>query len=126
MEARRTRCFTKVMTRVALSGFRPYAGHVEQNAGQRVDQDNVFGEPLEICSLEPLTGFYRDGFTNTGPDDIGSHTVCAVVTAEFLEHQKSIGNDLSTPHPNSDSPGSSRVIDGESVRVGGCRRTTTG
>ena len=75
------------MTRVALSGFRPYAGDVEQNAGQHEDQNNVFGEPLEICSLEPLTGFYRDGFTNTGPDDIGSHTVCAVVTAEFLEHQ---------------------------------------
>jgi uncharacterized protein (DUF2237 family) len=46
-----------------------------------------------------LTGFYRDGYTNTGPDDFGSHTVCAVVTEEFLEHQKSVGNDLSTPRP---------------------------
>ena len=105
VEARRTGCFTKAMTRVALGWFRPYAGDVEQNAGQNVDQNNVFGEPLEVCSLEPLTGFYRDGFTNTGPEDIGSHTVCAVVTAEFLEHQKSIGNDLSTPHPQFGFPG---------------------
>ena len=64
-----------------------------------MEQSNVFGEPLEVCSLEPLTGFYRDGYTNTGPDDLGSHTVCAVVTEEFLEHQKSVGNDLSTPRP---------------------------
>jgi uncharacterized protein (DUF2237 family) len=64
-----------------------------------MEQSNVFGEPLEVCGLEPLTGFYRDGYTNTGPDDFGSHTVCAVVTEEFLEHQKSVGNDLSTPRP---------------------------
>ena len=64
-----------------------------------MNQSNVFGEPLEVCSLEPVTGFYRDGYTNTGPDDLGSHTVCAVVTEEFLEHQKSVGNDLSTPRP---------------------------
>lgn len=60
-------------------------------------QPNVHGEPLEVCSLEPLTGFYRDGFTTTGPDDLGSHTVCTVVTEEFLEHQRAVGNDLSTP-----------------------------
>jgi len=64
-----------------------------------MEQKNVFDEPLEVCSTEPLTGFYRDGYTNTGPDDVGSHTVCAVVTAEFLEHQKAVGNDLSTPRP---------------------------
>lgn len=64
-----------------------------------MEQSNVFGEPLEVCSLDPVTGFYRDGYTNTGPDDLGSHTVCAVVTEEFLEHQKSVGNDLSTPRP---------------------------
>ena len=93
------------MTRVALGGFRPNAGDVEQNAGQNGDQNNGFGEPREVCRLGPLTGFYRDGFTNTGPEDIGSHTVCAVVTAEFLEHQKSIGNDLSTPHPQFGFPG---------------------
>lgn len=55
--------------------------------------------------MEPLTGFYRDGYCNTGPDDFGSHTVCTVVTAEFLEHQKSVGNDLSTPLPQFDFPG---------------------
>jgi uncharacterized protein len=70
-----------------------------------MDQRNVHGEPLEVCSVEPLTGFYRDGYCNTGPDDFGSHTVCTVVTAEFLEHQKSVGNDLSTPLPQFDFPG---------------------
>ena len=68
-------------------------------------QLNVLGEPLEVCSLEPLTGFYRDGYTTTGPEDIGSHTVCTVVTAEFLEHQRAVGNDLSTPMPQFGFPG---------------------
>jgi uncharacterized protein (DUF2237 family) len=57
---------------------------------------NVLGGSLEECSGEPLTGFYRDGCCRTGPGDLGSHTICAVVSAEFLEHQRSIGNDLST------------------------------
>lgn len=65
----------------------------------------MLGGPLEVCSLEPLTGFYRDGFCNTGPEDLGSHTVCTVVTAEFLEHQREIGNDLSTPMPQYGFPG---------------------
>ncbi len=68
-------------------------------------QANVNGDPLEVCSLEPLTGFFRDGFTTTGPEDVGAHTVCAVVTAEFLDHQKLIGNDLSTPMPQYGFPG---------------------
>lgn len=68
-------------------------------------QNNVHGEPLEVCSLEPLTGFYRDGYCNTGADDFGSHTVCTVVTAEFLDHQKAVGNDLSTPLPQYGFPG---------------------
>ena len=68
-------------------------------------QANVHGEPLEVCSLEPLTGFYRDGHKTSGPDDLGSHTVCTVVTAEFLEHQRQIGNDLSTPAPQFGFPG---------------------
>jgi uncharacterized protein (DUF2237 family) len=68
-------------------------------------QANVNGDPLEVCSLEPLTGFYRDGFTTTGPEDVGSHTVCTVVTADFLEHQASIGNDLATPMPQYGFPG---------------------
>jgi uncharacterized protein len=68
-------------------------------------QRNVLGEPLVVCSVEPLTGFYRDGYCNTGPDDLGSHTVCTVITAEFLEHQRSVGNDLSTPLPQYGFPG---------------------
>jgi len=60
---------------------------------------NVLGEPLEICSISPMSGFYRDGCCNTGPEDVGSHTVCAVMTAAFLEFSKSRGNDLSTPIP---------------------------
>jgi uncharacterized protein (DUF2237 family) len=66
---------------------------------------NVLGGPLETCSVDPLTGFYRDGACRTGPGDAGSHTICAVVSAEFLEFQQSIGNDLSTPIPQYDFPG---------------------
>jgi uncharacterized protein (DUF2237 family) len=66
---------------------------------------NVLGEPLEPCGTDPLTGFYRDGCCSTGPEDRGSHTICAVVTAEFLAHQRAIGNDLSTPVPQYDFPG---------------------
>lgn len=60
---------------------------------------NVLGGTLESCSLRPITGFYRDGCCNTGPEDAGSHTVCAVMTAEFLVYSKRAGNDLSTPRP---------------------------
>jgi len=66
---------------------------------------NVLGEELEPCGTDPLTGFYRDGTCTTGPQDLGLHTICAVVTAEFLEHQRSIGNDLSTPMPMYEFPG---------------------
>lgn len=60
---------------------------------------NVLGEPLQPCSIAPLTGFYRDGCCNTGPEDLGLHTVCAVMTAEFLAFSRRRGNDLSTPRP---------------------------
>ena len=60
---------------------------------------NVLGERLELCSIEPMTGFFRDGCCNTAREDIGSHTVCAVMTADFLAFSKSRGNDLSTPIP---------------------------
>lgn len=63
------------------------------------------GGPLEICSTDPLTGFYRDGCCHTAPADLGSHTICAVVSAEFLEFQEQIGNDLSTPVPEFEFPG---------------------
>jgi hypothetical protein len=66
---------------------------------------NVLGGELEPCGVEPLTGFYRDGDCLTGPEDLGSHTVCAVMTSEFLDHQRSIGNDLITPMPQFMFPG---------------------
>jgi uncharacterized protein (DUF2237 family) len=66
---------------------------------------NVLGGALEECGTDPMTGFFRDGCCSTGPEDIGSHTVCAVVTTEFLAHQKSVGNDLSTPRPELSFPG---------------------
>ena len=66
---------------------------------------NVLGGPLEPCSIEPLTGFFRDGHCNTCAEDRGSHTVCAVMTAEFLAYSKYVGNDLSTPRPEFQFPG---------------------
>jgi uncharacterized protein (DUF2237 family) len=66
---------------------------------------NVLGEPLEICSFQPMTGFYRDGWCNTGTEDVGSHTVCVVMTEAFLQFSKSRGNDLSTPVPEFGFPG---------------------
>ncbi len=68
-------------------------------------QLNVFGEPLISCSLQPLTGFFRDGCCNTGPMDSGTHTVCAEMTSEFLEFTKARGNDLTTPIPHYQFPG---------------------
>jgi uncharacterized protein (DUF2237 family) len=70
-----------------------------------VTDRNVLGGNLEPCGTDPLTGFYRDGCCSTGPEDLGRHTVCAVVTAEFLAHQRGIGNDLSTPMPQYRFPG---------------------
>ena len=66
---------------------------------------NVLGGELKPCSLDPLTGFYRNGCCETGPDDLGVHTVCAVMTAEFLAFSKAQGNDLSTPMPAVGFPG---------------------
>ncbi|MGI8759793.1 MAG: DUF2237 family protein [Jatrophihabitantaceae bacterium] len=66
---------------------------------------NVLGGVLEPCGTDPLTGFFRDGCCNTGPEDVGNHTVCVVATREFLEHQRRVGNDLSTPVPEYRFPG---------------------
>jgi uncharacterized protein (DUF2237 family) len=66
---------------------------------------NVLGGPLASCSTDPLTGFTRSGCCDTGPDDVGSHTVCAVMTAEFLSFSRACGNDLSTPRPEYGFPG---------------------
>jgi uncharacterized protein (DUF2237 family) len=69
------------------------------------DELNVLGGPLEPCGTDPVTGFYRDGCCTTGPEDVGLHTVCAVMTQEFLDHQRSVGNDLSSPAPAYGFPG---------------------
>jgi uncharacterized protein (DUF2237 family) len=66
---------------------------------------NIFGEPIKACSFEPLTGFYRNGCCDTGKDDHGKHTVCAIMTDEFLQFSKAKGNDLSTPVPQFNFPG---------------------
>jgi uncharacterized protein (DUF2237 family) len=68
-------------------------------------QLNVYGEPIEVCSSRPMTGFYRNGCCDTGSEDLGVHTVCVSVTAEFLEYSRSRGNDLSTPMPAYGFPG---------------------
>ena len=69
------------------------------------EERNVLGGPLEPCGIDPMTGFYRDGSCASGPDDRGRHTVCTVVTRAFLEHQASIGNDLTSPLPEYGFPG---------------------
>jgi uncharacterized protein (DUF2237 family) len=75
-------------------------------AGPNIREErNVLGEPLEPCGTDPVTGFYRDGTCRCGDEDIGLHAVCAVVTAEFLEHQRAMGNDLTTPLPAYSFPG---------------------
>ncbi|WP_019813161.1 DUF2237 family protein [Saccharomonospora saliphila] len=66
---------------------------------------NVVGGALEPCGTEPVTGFYRDGCCNTGPEDLGNHTVCAVATGEFLEQQAEAGNELRVPIPDYGFPG---------------------
>jgi uncharacterized protein (DUF2237 family) len=71
----------------------------------RMTERNVLGDELEPCGTDPVTGFFRDGCCSTGPEDLGSHTICAVVTAEFLDHQRGIGNDLSSPQPLYGFPG---------------------
>ena len=70
-----------------------------------VKELNVLGGELEPCGTDPMTGFFRDGCCHTGPEDRGSHTICAVVTEEFLAHQRAIGNDLSSPMPQYGFPG---------------------
>ena len=70
---------------------------MEQSRPER--QRNVFGEPISTCSTSPRTGFYRTGCCETGPEDVGVHTVCIEVTAAFLAFSKTRGNDLTTPRP---------------------------
>jgi uncharacterized protein len=75
-----------------------------QRRGRRPSR-NVLGGPMGICSADPMTGFLRNGCCETSPEDVGSHTVCAVVTEDFLQFSKSQGNDLSTPRPEYGFPG---------------------
>ena len=90
-------------------------------------QTNVLGSDLQDCSTDPMTGFYRDGCCNTGPGDLGTHTVCAIMTDEFLEYSLNKGNDLITPRPEFGFPGL-KAGDGwclcalrwEEARVAGC------
>jgi len=83
------------------------AARVEPMAANDNQEDdiNVFGERLQACSMEPVTGFYRDGCCSTGDEDRGRHVVCAEVTAAFLDFSKRMGNDLSTPRPEFGFPG---------------------
>jgi uncharacterized protein len=82
-----------------LPAAKPYTDTAE------VPDRNVLGGELEPCGIDPITGFYRDGCCRTGLQDVGSHTICAVVTGQFLDHQRRIGNDLSTPVPAYEFPG---------------------
>ena len=74
------------------------------------DAKNVLGTSLQSCCKFPMTGFYRDGYCHTGEEDLGRHTVCIRITAEFLAFSMEAGNDLSTPHPEADFPG---LIEGD-------------
>jgi uncharacterized protein (DUF2237 family) len=95
--------------RTHASPTAPGRPHAEQESTAAHDggvaERNVLGADLQPCSVDPITGFFRDGSCRTGPQDLGSHTICAVVTAEFLDHQRSIGNDLTTPRPQYPFPG---------------------
>jgi uncharacterized protein len=84
---------------------RPLREDTGKGGGQPRVPRNVLGERLEACSINPMTGFFRDGCCDTSPEDVGSHTVCAVMTEGFLEFSKSQGNDLSTPRPEYGFPG---------------------
>lgn len=83
----------------------PFDDTGEEGGPRRRPSRNVLGETLQPCSVAPITGFFRTGSCDTSPEDIGSHTVCAVMTAEFLAFSREAGNDLSTPHPEFGFPG---------------------
>jgi uncharacterized protein (DUF2237 family) len=89
----------------ALHGFATLRDDSGNGEGWPKAPRNVVGDRLEVCSVKPLTGFFRDGCCNTSQEDTGSHTVCAVMTGEFLEFSKSCDNDLLTPMPQFGFPG---------------------
>jgi len=90
---------------------------------EKFSSTNVFGEALQPCGSDPVTGFFRDGCCNTSHADAGMHTVCAIVTEEFLAFSRSRGNDLTTPMPWLTSRGSSLAIAGAFVPAAGWRHT---
>ena len=92
----------RIQTRISSAEFGYPLGVISQATKQA---RNVHGGPLEPCSNDPLTGFYRTGCCETGPEDVGRHVVCIVVSAEFLEFSRAAGNDLSTPMPEHGFPG---------------------
>jgi uncharacterized protein (DUF2237 family) len=95
--------------RLCPSAFRvtvdPTMDPIRSTRPTRPPELNVLGQRLEPCCFAPQTGFYRDGYCRTGPQDLGRHIVCAEVTAEFLDFTRSAGNDLSTPRPEFGFPG---------------------
>ena len=94
-----------VPSRAPLTKTTVYDDFTQREQAFMATAKNVLGTPLQTCSTSPLTGYYRDGCCNTGEDDVGLHLVCSQVTAEFLQHQRSVGNDLSTPVPYYGFPG---------------------
>lgn len=100
VEIRSSSCWANVLSFRLLTVGKVLEARDWQSAVVTRDPDrNVVGGVLMPCSTEPLTGFYRDGCCATGPEDVGSHTVCSVVTDAFLEFSRVAGNDLSTPRP---------------------------
>ena len=95
----------RVATHEDVRGLSRRTYDVVGNGHTAVMERNVVGTELEPCGTDPLTGWFRDGSCNTTPEDRGSHTICAVMTVEFLDHQRRIGNDLSTPVPQFRFPG---------------------
>ena len=88
-----------------------------------MEQLNVLGNPLALCCTSPMTGAYRDGYCNTGANDFGTHTVCAIITDEFLQFSKTKGNDLMSPNPLYNSRGCTQEINGACVCLAGLRPT---
>ncbi len=114
----RMRVFAGIAAIQELAMLRDDSGN---GGGRPSSPRNVLGGRLDVCSMEPKTGFFRDGCCNTNGEDIGSHTVCTVMTAEFLEFSNSRGNDLSTPMPQFGFPASGPATAGACVRPAGAK-----
>jgi uncharacterized protein (DUF2237 family) len=98
---KRTQIFDHLRSAKLSTTIKRMASLSSKSSGQK----NVLGQPLETCGTDPVTGFFRDGCCNTGPNDLGVHTVCCIVTEKFLAASARLGNDLSTPMPQYGFPG---------------------